>query len=245
MSTWEFIGTGAAALLWTAIFLWGGSVHLLSTLITSRRGISSFGTGVSVAYVFVYMMPELHNVRRTFAESVAIPLRYEGMATYFLSLIGFLTFYGAEHLRLRMRGTNTEDRSGSEFWLSIGGFAAYVCLMGYLLINNLQETPMSIALYAAALAFHFLAVDRALRDEHGIAYHRVGRLILAAMPVIGWVAAMLFMLPPHVVALLVAFLSGAIIMNSTILELRTNDKGRLLPMIAGGVIYGLILIPFG
>jgi hypothetical protein len=202
---------------------------------------------VSVAYVFVYMMPELHSVRRTFVESVVIPLRYEGMATYFFALIGFLAFYGVEHLRLSLslQGTGTEYGSRTEFWLSIGGFAAYACLMGYLLINNLQETPISIALYAAALAFHFFAVSRALRDEHGILYQRIGRLILAAMPVIGWAAAMWFTLPPYVVALLVAFLSGAIIMNSTILELRTNDNGRLLPMIAGGVVYGLILIPFG
>src|SRR5580698_2303112 len=97
MSTWEVVGTGAAALLWAAIFLWGGGSHVSPILITKRRSISSFGIGVSVTYVFVYMMPELHSVRRTFAESLVIPLPLEGMATYFPALIGLLAFYGVEH----------------------------------------------------------------------------------------------------------------------------------------------------
>jgi hypothetical protein len=50
-------------------------------------------------------------------------------------------------------------------------------------------------------------------------------------------------MPNHIVALLLAFISGAIIMNSTIMELPSEKDGRFLPFVLGGIIYGLILLP--
>ena len=69
-------------------------------------------------------------------------------------------------------------------------------------------------MYAVAIGFHFLAVENAFRNEHGPAYRRTGRFVLAGASVLGWGVGMLFALPLHVLALLVAFLSGAIIMTN-------------------------------
>ena len=239
----QILATGAAALLFAVTFLVGGRVHPFRALIRDRRSIISFGAGMSVAYVFVHLMPELHGVRRAFAASVSVPLRYEGMAVYFLALVGFLMFYGLDHLRKRLGETPATQDGGTAFKLHIGGFAAYVWLMGYLLVRNLEETSMSTALYTAAITFHFLAVDHALRDEHGADYERVGRFILAAMSVAGWAVGTLVELPHVVLALLMAFISGAIIMNSTIMELPSENDGRFLPFMTGGIVYGLILVP--
>jgi hypothetical protein len=56
---------------------------------------------------------------------------------------------------------------------------------------------------------------------------------------------MLVTLPRSILALLVAFISGAVIMNSSITELPTESNGRFLPFMLGGLAYGLILLPFG
>jgi len=245
MPAWEIIETGVAALLWGAIFLIGGGAHRAYALLPDRRSVMSFSAGMSVAYVFVHMMPELHDVRRSFAESAPMSLGYEGSEIYFLALLGFLTFHGLDRLCAGLRESGAQEPVGTVFRLRVGGFAVYVWLMGYLLENSLQETEVSVALYAVVIAFHFLAVDNALRREHRAAYERIGRRVLAAMSVMGWAVGMWFTLPQHVLALLVAFVSGAIIMNSTIIELHSEGQGRLLPMIAGGVVYGLILLPFG
>jgi hypothetical protein len=237
--------TGAAALLFAATFLVGGRVHPLRALIRDRRSIVSFGAGMSAAYVFVHLMPELHGVRRAVVESVSQPLPYEGMGVYFLALVGFLAFYGLEHLRKRLPETGTEGDTGAAFRLHVGGFAAYVWLMGYLLVHNLEETQGSLALYAVAIAFHFLAVDHSLREEHGAAYDRIGRWVLAGMCLLGWVVGLLVALPQPVLALLVAFLSGAIIMNSSVMELPSEKDGRFVPFMLGGMIYGLLLLPLG
>ena len=59
----------------------------------------------------------------------------------------------------------------------------------------------------------------------------------------GWGLALLFELPPHVLALLVSFVSGAVIMNSAVMELPSEKGGRFLPFVAGGLLYGAILLP--
>jgi hypothetical protein len=43
--------------------------------------------------------------------------------------------------------------------------------------------------------------------------------------------------------MLVAFISGAIIMNNAIMELPSEKDGRFLPFMLGGLVYGLILVP--
>jgi len=239
------IATGAAALLFAVTFLVGGRVHPLRGLAVDRRSMISFCAGMAAAYVFVHVMPEMHGARRAFVESVSAHLRYEGMLVYFLSLVGFLVFYGLDHLRAQAQETQESEQDGRAFRLHVGGFAAYVWLIGYLLVRNLEESEVSIALYAVAIAVHFLAVDHDLRHEHGAAYEQRGRYLLAAMAVFGWAVGVLFTLPHQVLALLVAFLSGAIIMNSLIMELPSEKDGRFVPFMIGGVLYGLILLPLG
>ena len=237
------IETGLAALLFAATFLVGDRVHPFRSLVRDRRSVVSFGAGMSAAYVFVHLLPELSEVRQHFVASVDAPLRFEGMGIYFLALVGFLVFYGLDHLRAQLRKPLAGEHSALSFRLHVGGFAAYAGLVSYLLVNSLGETPTSTALYALAIAFHFLSVEYALRREYGAAFERSGRFLLAGVSMLGWVVGLLFALPPYVLALLVAFLSGAIIMNSLIMELPSERDGRFLPFVAGGVAYGLLLLP--
>ena len=234
-----------AALLFCATFLLVGRVRPLRWLARDERSVVSFGAGVAIAYVFVHVMPELNTARRTFAESSSLTLRYEGMSIFYVSLIGFLMFYGLDHLRNRLRVSSETEEVGRAFKISIGGFAAYVGLMAYLLVHNLEDTPRSVALFALAIAVHFLGVDHALREEYGAVYNRRGRYVLAATALLGWGVGMLVTLPRPALALLVAFISGAVIMNSSITELPSESKGRFLPFMFGGLAYGLILLPLG
>jgi hypothetical protein len=117
--------------------------------------------------------------------------------------------------------------------------------MGYLLVHNLEQTPLSIVLFAIAIVFHFIAVDHALREAHGADYERIGRFVLAGACVLGWAVGLVFVLPNYALALLESFVSGAIIMNSTIMELPSERDGRFLPFVSGGISYGMILVPLG
>ena len=61
--------------------------------------------------------------------------------------------------------------------------------------------------------------------------------------VLGWGIAQLTELSPTVLALLIAFISGAVIVNSALMELPSEKDGRFLPFLVGGLAYGLILLP--
>lgn len=237
--------TGSAVLLFAATFLWGNHARPLSRIVKNPHSIISFGAGMASAYVFMHLMPELHEARRSYTESVSIELYYEGMAIYYFSLVGFLVFYGLDHLRARLNDKTEVGEVGQAFKLHIAGFAAYVWLMSYMLLHHLGTASMPIPLYAVAIAFHFLALEKTLRSEHGAAYDRIGKFVLAGASLMGWVMGLLITLPNFILAPLVAFISGAIIMNSTVMELASEEDSSYLPFLSGGIIYGLILLPLG
>ncbi|WP_027801482.1 hypothetical protein [Paraburkholderia dilworthii] len=237
------VETGATAFLFAAIFVIGDRIRPFRILAVNRRSINSFSAGMSVAYVFVHLMPELHGARTSFASSASAALRYEGMAVYLMALVGFLVSYGFLHLPARLGTSTATGYERLVFRLHLGGFAVYAWLVAYLLVRNLEETEVSTALYAIAMACHFLAVSDGLRREHGPAYERVGRFVLAGMSIAGWSAGIAFPLPVPMLAMLIALVSGAVIMTSTIMELPSGKDGRFLPFVSGGLTYGLILLP--
>jgi hypothetical protein len=233
------IGVGITALLFAVTFLSGGLLHPLNSIVRDRRVVVSFGSGMAIAYVFMGTMPDLHHARTTLMATAPMPLPYQGMAIYYLALAGFLAFYGLDHLRVQVQTSKNND-SGLAFKLHIGGFAAYVWLMVFTLGEEFNP-PVEFALYALAIAFHFLAMDHALREAHPSSYDRVGRYILAVMCLVGWAMSQVLTLPNFVLALLVAFISGAIVVNSSIGELPREKDGRFIPFLAGGGLYGLLL----
>jgi hypothetical protein len=246
MAIQQFASSAATALLFAAMFLWGDRLRVLRALVHDEGTVVSFGAGTSAAYVFVHVMPELHEVRNAFAVAVGVPLRFGGMIIYFVALVGFLVFYSLDHLRLRVPKNGTDSEPvGVAFALHIGGFAAYVGLMAYLLVRNLEETQMSLVLYAVAMALHFAGIDHALRDEHGAQYSLIGARALAASAIAGWGIGLMYPLPQYAIALMVAFISGAIIVNSMMMELTSAKAGRFLPFVVGGLLYALILLPLG
>lgn len=235
--------SGLAALVFAAMFLFGERIHPFRALIRDRRTLVSFGSGIAIAYVFLQVMPDLHGARTALVASASEPLPFEGRGIYVLALVGFLLFYGLDHLRARVGHQDPEGHEAASFKVHIASFGAYVWLMAYLLVNGLEGPNESLALYAVAITFHFLAMEHSLRAEHGVAYRRSGRFVLAGMCLLGWVSGQLLVMPQAVLAMLVAFISGGIIMNSSIMELPTEKDGRFLPFLVGGVAYALILLP--
>jgi hypothetical protein len=235
--------TGAAALALAVVFVLGGRLRPLHIFAHERRSLISFAAGASAAYVFVRLMPELAGVRDAFLRDAVFRLSFEGKEIYVLALVGFLVFYGLDHWRKRVDSGVGSGHRHLGFALHIGGFAAYSALVGYLLVDNLDESARSTALYALAMALHFLTVDYTLRREHGPLYQSYGRFLLAGACVTGWAAGLLVSLPAGFLGPMMAFLSGAVIMNSTITELPAERDGRFLPFLVGGILYSLLLLP--
>jgi hypothetical protein len=235
----EWVQTGLAALLFALAFLVGGRLHPLRAVMSERSAVS-FSAGMAAAYVFVHVLPELAQIRTLLTRTSPMELPYEGAAAYFVALIGFLTFYGLDHLQGQLRGRGRQDGA---FRLHVGGFAAYAGLVGYLLVHGLEDSPQSRALFTVAFAVHFMTVAHALAEMHGARYARAGRYVLAAMSIAGWAAGLVFTLSPALIGPLLAFISGAVILNSALTELPSEADGRFAPFVCGGLLYGAILLP--
>jgi hypothetical protein len=175
--------------------------------------------------------------------AVAGPLPNRGALVYFVALIGFLLFYGLNELDVRLlRGSAAIEAGVRALSIHIAGFSVYVGLVSYLLVRGLGETAHARPLYIAALGLHFLTVDLNLREMHGAPYDRWGRFVLAAMAIAGWACGVAVQLGAMTLAFLLAFVSGGVIVNSTIMELPAEKHGRFLPFLAGGLLYGLLLL---
>ncbi|MBP6595918.1 MAG: hypothetical protein KA187_00115 [Arenimonas sp.] len=236
--------TGPAMLLFAAIFLGGQGVHPFRRWVQDRRSVLSFTAGMSAAYVFVRMMPELSEARELIrASSDSLWLPYEGVVIYFLALLGFLGSYGLDRLRARHATLAGEGRGGHERAMHVGGTAAYVGLMCYLLVRSAGASTAATVAFAVAFSGHFLAISHGLYQACPGDYLNRGRWLLASSCLAGWAVGVVVALPPLVLALLMAFISGGVIMTNALMELSEERNGRFMAFTAGALIYGLLLIP--
>ena len=242
----EILETFIGSVLFASIFLFGNKLE--GPLGFSRRRVLSAAAGVSIAYVFVHMLPELEEAGRTFIEATAHRgLPAPELRVHVSALSGFVLFYGLEHLVKwsHVTGRRNSPDYGSRdpvFLLHIGGFALYGWLVSYLMVRSISENPIPILLYALAMGLHFLAVDHALGQEHGNLYARPGKQILAAAVLAGWLCGVLAEFPKPVVITLLGFVSGGVVMNSMIMELPSEKEGKFGAFCAGAGAYAMLLL---
>ena len=161
---------------------------------------------------------------------------------YWAALIGFLFFYGLENMVSQSGargGTQGEPASQLTYRLQLGGFAAYGCMVGYLMVH---QRSLPTLLYLIAMALHFLAVNRSLEGEYGSTYDHSGRWLLAAAILVGGFAGIFTSMSEELLATLVGLNSGGVIINSMIMELPTEKEGRFWPFCLGAIGYSLLLL---
>jgi hypothetical protein len=211
---------------------------------TRRRWVSA-AAGVSVAYVFVDVLPELAEHHRAFREATGEGLLFAEQRIYVLALVAFVVLYGLEHMvlasRERRRDAVEAGAGDAVYWLHLGGFAAYCGLIGYLLVERAERGPVALTVYGLAMALHFLIVDHSLREEHGRAYDRSGRWVLAASVLVGWLVGATTPLSEVVFARLFAVLAGGVVITSLKAELPGEREGRFWPFCLGAAAYAVLL----
>jgi hypothetical protein len=242
----EIVETFIASSFFALIFLFGSKLE--GPLGFSHRRVVSAAAGVSVAYVFIRMLPELSEAGTVFMEETMLrQLPFPELRVYSSALLGFIFFYGLAHLvkwSQKSGRKDAPDYGGGDpvFLLHIGGFAAYGWLVTYLMLRGFTEKPLPILLYALAMGLHFLALGHSLEREHGRLYVRPGRQILAAAVMAGWLCGVFADFPKPVVITLLGLVSGGVVMNSMIMELPSEKEGRFWPLFAGAAGYALLLV---
>jgi hypothetical protein len=236
-----------AALLLAAAHFLAPKLRFLSGPPRSRW-LSAAG-GVSVAYVFVHLMPELAEGQRVVERAMRPELAFVGRHTYLIALAGLAVFYGIERFSVRRRSRTDEHHKGDDtetdatgFVASIASFAVYNAIVGYLLLHRLDRPVRGLVLYAIAMALHFVVNDYGLREHHKQRYDRFGRSILVVALLMGALVGVVWQLPEAVIAAVIAFLAGGIVLNVLKEELPEKRQSRYWAFLVGAFAYAALLL---
>jgi zinc transporter ZupT len=212
---------------------------------TPRSIWLSLAGGISVAYVFVHILPELAVHQREVSEHLSGESGEAlGSHVYLVALAGLALFYGLERM-LRCSKLDEERQSADIFWAHLASFALYNFLIGYLLVHRDEQGAKGHALFAFALGVHFIVNDQALREAHGKLYDTSGRWVLAAMPLAGWFVGMATEINPLWLSALFAFLAGSIVLNVLKEELPEDRDSRFWAFVLGASAYSALLLLAG
>jgi hypothetical protein len=243
----NIIETFCIAGLFALIFIFGEK--LFTGYWSHKRRALSIAGGAAVAYVFIHLLPELARATEAFVAmtpSGSLPL--PEFRVYTAALVGFVLFYGLEHMVKWSRHSGHREKAGSGvrdpiLIFHIGGFVLYVGLISYLMVRSIDEREIPVLLYGTAMGLHFLSTGHSLHREHGRMYDVCGRWALALAALGGWVCGVLVELPKQITITMLGLVSGGVVMNSTIAELPGENDGRFIPFGIGAVAYaGLLLL---
>lgn len=202
--------------------------------------VASIGGGVAAAYVFVHLLPEVAQGNREVAEVLGQHVEVSELEEVLLFLVafaGFVALYGLDHLAERRR---TE---GAVFAVHLGTFALYNALITYALPTRFRTGLGSAVLFVVAMAVHFLLTDRSLAAHYGDRFARVGRPVLVAALVVGFVLAWAFApTSATVVSVLLALLGGFVLYNVFSDELPGASRLRYPVFLTSATAYAGILV---
>jgi zinc transporter ZupT len=225
------------------VHLYSGKLRFLDAIPRSRW--LSMASGVSVAYVFVHLLPDLSKRQDAIAQTGV--LAFIEHHIYLIALLGLSVFYGLERIvresRQRQEEAGKQDKAERGiFWLHITSFALYNGLIGYLLLHREEPGIQSLFLFFIAMALHFVVNDYGLRQDHKHIYHNIGRWILAAAIIVGWAIGYGTEISEAAIAVLFAFLAGGIILNVLKEELPEERKSRFWAFALGAGAYAALLL---
>ncbi len=227
------------------VHLFAGQLRLLETIPRSRW--LSLASGVSVAYVFVHLLPELNAVQQDITNQLSVGIAFLEHHVYLVALLGLVAFYGLERSarisqrRNRQQGKGDTTTTGV-FWVNIASFAAYNALIGYLLIHREEPGFLSLLLFFVAIAMHFVVNDFGLRENHKKPYDRIGRWVLGSAVIVGWMIGTSTQIHQAAIAVLFAFLAGGIVLNTLKEELPEERESRFWAFAVGASAYTILLL---
>lgn len=212
-----------------------------------RSRFLSFAGGMSVAYVFLRILPDLGLRQARTGYGIEQVLRIPRDPLYLVALLGLITFYGLQRLVDRSRDeqrqrTGEDCPSPAVFWVSVVSYSIVNFTVGYLLPQRELAGPRRLLFFFVAIALWFVVTDYGLRLQFQQTYRRLGRWVLSGMILLGWAAAVVFGVPDVLMTLLVAFVAGGIVLNVMMEELPRERESRFWAFALGAIAYSLVLL---
>ena len=128
------------------------------------------------------------------------------------------------------------------FALHVGSYAAYNLLFGVLLVDREDRSARGLALFAAAIALHFVVNDHGLRAHHPVLYPKFGPLAGGPRRCrSGWAVGAFVPVPEAALDGLLGFLIGGVLLNTFKEELPAERQSRYWAFAGGCGAYAAVL----
>jgi hypothetical protein len=219
--------------------------HRLEALPLSKGVWLSFGGGISVAFVFIHLLPELHDWQLKLDERKAIPAFIGHQFLYLFTMIGVLAFYALEkaiiYFNEKKESKEKAVDDGIYFW-HLGIFAFYNAIFGYIFHEDQEIKSFTSPLIFTAIAFHFVTNDYGMQHHHEKAYQKSGRWVMAGAVLVGWLLALIGPLPDLILASLFAFLTGGIVINILKEEMHEEKENHLGAFLLGALVFSVMFL---
>lgn len=207
-------------------------VHLLAGrfhhFVGSRRSpVHSFLAGITTAYLFLKLLPELAAPGLVAGDEPDAEGRRLAFA---IALLGFVAFYASEVWAHRHRALEPRTREQQRVYrLLLVTFALFNAALAFLLPHQVAaHGPWVTGFYVVAIGVHLLVLDHAVAEVHGGRYGRLARVVHSAGLIAGFLLATA--LGPGfwdaAVQPLIAFLAGAIALQVFREEIPAYKQGR-------------------
>jgi hypothetical protein len=232
-------------------------VHLFSHRIyrySQRHRIKmlSFFGGITVAYVFLDLLPRLEttsvHLQLLFGD---IPAFLDVLAMPGLSFAGFMIYFILEHFAIYSRkgkhkkvGGEFEDVSASTYAFAVHfvSLAFVSLLLGYILRFEAELGILGLIVYTLALSLHFIILDNSMEKHYKRLYVRFGRFFAGLMPLLGWGISVFFPENSSWGYLSLALVFGIILFNAIKDEVPRGAGKESRLFIVGALMYSALLL---
>lgn len=225
---WGFV----ALLVLAFIHLFANRAQILGWI--WQRNFLSFAAGISFAYVFVDLLPELEKGQSVLKRSFGDILPYLDRHTYVIALLGVLFYYGL----------HTQSKTGSDrnFWISLGGYLLFNFFVGASLSDGNNPEIQPLLLFTIAMGMHYFITDHNAKEKNVLLYDQKGRWFLVLALFLGYIVGYLTSIPDTVVAIAVSFISGGVLLNVLRYELPKREQIGYYFFLMGSLIFTLIIL---
>ena len=238
------IGLSFAAVLFLSM------IHVLAEILRWKRKLPqkywlSFADGISISYVFLGLLPKIIEGTNYFTDTLGSAADILKGNPFLPLLIGLTAFYGMERLvektQLSKDGNIiTSDTTGLRVWIHLASYAFYKAIIGYLIVQ--MNNQISIVIFVASMAVHFLVVDYRMMEIHKSVYQQIGRWILTLAILIGWVVGITTTISPIVVTLLLGFLAGGIVLVVLEEEFSRQHPSSFIAFVLAVLLYSIVQV---
>ena len=190
-------------------------VNLAKIEESKQRIITSIGGGISIAYIFLHLMPELALKGRHNVESLEISSEFLEISFFFVSLLGLLILFVVDAL-----SESSKIPKENNFKLHLIYNIAITYLYAFTLPEVVKEGLFYSILYTLTLSAHVFSSDRIIFRFHEKFYKTKYKWIGFSAVFLGMFHSLTFESNASIqLDYAFAFLSGGVLLNTFLEEL--------------------------